>query len=515
MASGKQRKRARKVTVDLAELEVIVGATQERALTPEEHQKLEASHQLLADLLLPNFLNNEKTRSVLGDDEPADPAGEKPKRPGHGRRKREDITAAKTVEVHHPELKPGQPCPCGCGYNLYRLKRAKVFRHYVGQVPIQCTIYELEQLRSNGCDSVYSAPLPDGVGPESYDASAISMIALNKYAMGLPFYRQAILFGGLGTPIAVATQYELVASAAEKLRPVHNELIRLGAQGKIGYSDDTRAKILDFERAEGDARTGLHTTGVVSVHNDFKIALLFTGRNHAGENMGELLEQREPDLPAMIRMSDALAANFSDLESDEDVIACCMAHGRRNFVKIAEDFPEQCRHILTAIGTIYQNDRRSRELEHTAEERLKFHQKESESVMEGLKRWLEAQLSERRVEPNSKLGKAMQYLLNHWTPLTLFLRVPDAPLDNNIAERALKKVVLHRKNSLFYRTQKGARTGDLYMSLIQTCQLNDVDPFDYLTTLQRRAVDVAADPTAWLPWNYRSAAAQPAPAACG
>ena len=106
-------------------------------------------------------------------------------------------------------------------------------------------------------------------------------------------------------------------------------------------------------REEGDTRTGIHTTGIISVHEAFQIALFFTGRNHAGENMSALLKQREPDLPAMIRMSDALAANFVALESDEDVIACCITHGRRNFVKIADDFPEDCRHILTAIGTFF------------------------------------------------------------------------------------------------------------------------------------------------------------------
>jgi YD repeat-containing protein len=494
------------VKVDLAELEAIVGATQKRALTDEEHQKLEESHKLLVDLLLPDDLNNEKTRAVMGDEKP--PAEPKPKAPGHGRKKREEFGAARTVPVAHPELKAGQLCPCGCGWKLQRLKKAKVFRHFVGQVPIQVTFYELEQLRSNGCDSVYSAPLPDGVGPETYDATAVSVIALSKYGMGLPFYRQAALYGCLGTPIAVATQYELVAEAAERIRPAYNELVRLAAQGKLAHYDDTSSKILKFERDHEDRRSGIFTSGIISVHEAFQIALLFTGRDHAGENMGALLKKREPDLPAMLRMSDALSSNFAALESDEDVIACCMAHGRRNFVKIAEDFPEDCRHILTAIGTIYHNDRQCQEAGHSPDERLAHHQQNSQPILEGLKEWLERKLKDKEVEPNSKLGKAMQYLLNHWGPLTLFTRVPGAPLDNNIAERALKKVVLHRKNSLFYRTIRGARVGDLYMTIIQTCQLNGVDPYDYLTELQRHSSELAADPSAWLPWTYRNSPAE-------
>ncbi len=91
----------------------------------------------------------------------------------------------------------------------------------------------------------------------------------------------------------------------------------------------------------------------------------------------------------------------------------------------------------------------------------------------------------------------------HWTELTLFLREAGAPLDNNIVERMLKKAILHRKNSLFYKTMNGAAVGDLFMSLIHTCELNRVNPFDYLTELQRHAEQLRANPSAWMPWNYR------------
>jgi transposase len=100
------------------------------------------------------------------------------------------------------------------------------------------------------------------------------------------------------------------------------------------------------------------------------------------------------------------------------------------------------------------------------------------------------------------LGDAIRYMLNHWEPLTLFLREPGAPLENNICERALKIFILHRKNAYFYKTKNGARVGDLFMSLIHTAELNRVNPFDYLVELLRHAEDVAETPAAWLPWNY-------------
>ena len=139
----------------------------------------------------------------------------------------------------------------------------------------------------------------------------------------------------------------------------------------------------------------------------------------------------------------------------------------------------------------------------TAEERLRFHQQHSKPMMDALHDWLEAQFAERKAEPNSSLGKAITYLLRHWKALTLFLRQAGAPLDNNLCERALKRAVLHRKNALFYRTLNGAQVGDLFMSLIHTCELCDANSFDYLTELQRHAQELAANPAAWMPWNYR------------
>ena len=138
--------------------------------------------------------------------------------------------------------------------------------------------------------------------------------------------------------------------------------------------------------------------------------------------------------------------------------------------------------------------------------------------MQALHDWMARQFAERTVEPNSGLGQAITYMQNHWEKLTLFLRVPGAPLDNNLCERALKKAIRHRKNALFYRTLNGAQVGDLFMSLIHTAELHQVEPFDYLVALQRQAAAPALDPAAWMPWNYTAAladiattAADPAP----
>lgn len=87
--------------------------------------------------------------------------------------------------------------------------------------------------------------------------------------------------------------------------------------------------------------------------------------------------------------------------------------------------------------------------------------------------------------------------------MTAFLREANAPLDNNLCERALKRAVLHRKNALFYKTMNGAQAGDLFMSLIHTCELCDTNSFDYLTELQKHAPEVVAQAGRGMPWSYR------------
>jgi transposase len=342
------------------------------------------------------------------------------------------------------------------------------------------------------------------------------MIALLKYGSGLPFNRLEGLQGYLEIPLPASTQWDIVAAVATALTPAFDELIRQAAQGDVLHNDDTTVKILALmgERGrrdapvegkeEGDAaeqRTGLFTSGVVALCGGHRVALFFSGRRHAGENLAEVLKHRAAELSAPIQMCDALSRNLpGELRT---IVANCLAHARRNFVDIYERFPEQCRYLLEALAVVYRNDATARERQLSAQERLRFHQRESKPTMEQLHDWLKRQLEEKLAEPNSALGGAIRYMLNHWEKLTLFLREAGAPLDNNLCERALKKVILHRKNSLFYQTANGARVGDLFMSLIYTCQLNEVNPFDYLTRLQEHAEQAAANPQQWMPWNYR------------
>jgi hypothetical protein len=516
---GRSRKRkssSKEYNLDLAEVGRVVDVVGERPLNEDEQQLLKTCHQVLTELLVREPRNNEKQDKILEDLQKAaeaveaegadEPEQKKPRKGGNGRTPREGYSAAEDCHLGHPDLKPGDLCPCGCGYRLYLSPRSSPFRYFVGQVPIKVTFYYRDQLKSAGCDNVYTAPLPEGVGPSHYDASAVSMFILMRYGLGLPMYRQAAMLTYLGVPIAASTQFEVVAEQFETFKPIGQELVRQAAGAEVAYVDDTRMTILKQMRMHSE-RTGTFTTGIIATREAIQIALFFTGENHSGENMKLVLEHRSPDLPALIQMSDALSRNFSELDADEVIACCCNTHGRRNFVEIVKSFPQECQLVLEAIGKVYAVDKQAKDGGLDPPQRLALHQELSKPVMDELKKWLDEQFEQKKVEPNCPLGSAIKYMKNHWDKLTTFLRVAGAPLDNNIIERGLKKVVLHRKNSLFYRTAKGAAVGDLYMSIIQTCQLNKMDPFDYLNQVQRHAAAVAANPAQWLPWTYKESLA--------
>jgi transposase len=467
---------------------------------------------------LPSDASADRTSAAAAADTVSSkPPGDTPVAPGHGRNGAEAYRGVERIEVAHPSLRAGDACP-SCQEGTVYAKVPGLIVRITGQPPLTAKIYQLEKLRCHLCGQVFTAPAPAEAGNAKYDATAGSMIGLLKYGSGLPFNRLEGLQGHLEIPLPASTQWDIVAAVADQLAPAFTELMRQAAQGEVLHNDDTTVKILellgergrqqalaqaDEEGSAADQRTGLYTSGVVALREGHRVALFFSGRKHAGENLAEVLKRRAAELPPPIQMCDALSRNLpGELKT---ILANCLAHARRRFVDVYERFPDPCRYLLEALAVVYRNDATARERHLSPQARLQFHQAQSQPTMLELHAWLTRQFEEKLTEPNSALGGAIQYMLRHWETLTLFLRQAGAPLDNNVCERALKKAILHRKNALFYKTQNGARVGDLFMSLIYTCQLNDANPFDYLTQLQRQHEEVAANPEHWLPWNYQAA----------
>lgn len=533
-----------RIEVNVKELEEILARA---SLSDQDREKLGAAIETLGWLThelagkrvsvarLKKLLfgqQSEKTADVFsggatdGEDESSDSGAAKAggaqddgkkERKGHGRNGAEEYTGAERITIEHESLKPKDPCPqCDKG-KVYLLKEPAVVVRIVGQAPLMATVYERQRLRCNLCGEVFTAKAPAEVGDEKYDATSASMVALMKYGSGMPFNRLERLQGTLGVPLAASTQWDIVQHAAELIDPAHQELIRAAAQGEVLHNDDTAMKILELmgkrwrkrqakskKKGKGSSksrkeRKGVFTSGIVSVGKQ-KIALFFTGRRHAGENLRDVLSQRASELRSPNQMCDALSRNMPP--ELKVVVANCLVHGRRQFVDVAESFPAACRRALETLGEVYRNEATCRKESLSAQRRLAFHRRHSRPLMVTLLNWFRKETREKRIEPNSSLGSAVAYMKKHWWELTLFYRVAGAPLDNNRAERLLKRCILHSKNAYFYKTEHGAHVGDLFMSLISTAELSGVNPFDYLKALYENAAELSQQPHAWMPWNY-------------
>jgi hypothetical protein len=444
------------------------------------------------------------------------PTPEKKLPPGHGRHGADVYRTAQTVECRHEQLAVGERCPaCGRG-TLYRVLPGVAMR-LDGNALLSAVRYELEKLRCSACGQIFTASVPATAGTEKYTARARAVLALARYYLGVPWHRLEGFQALVGVPVPDATQWEQGEIVGDCTHPIFKWLEKEAAQGEVIFQDDTPQRVLTLiaenqqararARAQGkaktDERTGMQTTALIVQAGARRICLYYTGRRHAGENLAARLRKREPGRSKPLVMSDALSRNNAE---ETLLIRChCLAHARRQFSDVADDFPAESGIVVNALKLIYEHDAAARDHGLGAQERLAYHQEYSGPVFTTLKTWLEQHTEQRRIEPNSSLGKAIAYMLEHWRTLTQCLQEPGAPLDNNVAERALKLCIRQRKNSLFYATEHSAYIASILTSVIAPCVQAGVNALDYLVAVQEHRQEVFANPGAWLPWNYEAA----------
>jgi transposase len=442
-------------------------------------------------------------------------------RPGTGRLGAAAYAGATRVECRHEELSVGQRCPvCGQG-TLYPLPAGVEIR-IDGNALLSAMHYELEKLRCSACGEIFTAGLPEGVGDEKYSAQARAVLAVSRYYLGVPGYRLQGYQAMLGVPVPDATQWDQIEAVSDCAYKVFEQLEREAAQGELIFQDDTAVRIVSliqenrelFAQAHAQGRstprerTGMHTTALAVQVGEHTAILYYSSRRHAGENLQGLLDKREAGLEKPLAMSDALSSN--EVADESLLIRChCLAHGRRKFSDLEEVFPHECQVVLEVIRQVFDHDEQAREAQLSPEARLAYHQAQSQPLMEALKGWLDKQLDDHLVEPNSSLGKAIGYMRTHWKTLTRFLAVKGAPIDNNLAERVLKLFIRQRKNSLFYKSPHSAYIASVLTSLIATCIYGGVNAVEYLVALQEHRHEVFSTPAAWLPWAYASSRASP------
>ena len=200
-------------------------------------------------------------------------------------------------------------------------------------------------------------------------------------------------------------------------------------------------------------------------------------------------------------MCDALATNKPGRGATL-IQVYCLDHGRRQFVDIRSSYPKQCDHVIGQLARVYKVDKETKRLGMNDEERLAYHQEHSAPIIAELGKWMQKQQRQELAEENSPLGKVIDYFLKCWTEMTEFLHTPGVPLSNSECERAIKLIITHRKNSLFYKTENGARRGDVIQSLLATCQKAGINCFGYLAWLQENKPKVKAHPGQDLSWQH-------------
>lgn len=422
---------------------------------------------------------------------------------------------ANKPQIHNHALEgvnKGDQCSqCHAG-KLYKYAPAVLMR-VTGNAPLSCHKHVAQQYRCNACGEIHTAKLPehvttDGPRDQQYGYSARSVMCISKYFAGSPFYRQENINGLLGTSIAASTIFDQCEKVANALNPVFKAIKREAANASLFYLDDTTNRILEQKpvmKKSRDGRerlrSGIYTSAVLAITDDDRRLVLFqTNVGHAGEFMQEILDARDSARSPPLLMSDALSANH--VLGHEFEKSLCNAHGRRMFVELIDQSPDEVVYALEQYQHAWVNEVHCVDNALTAEQRRDYHKAHSLTHLQTLQAWCHEKLDSDAVESNSNLGKAMRYFIRHFEGLSAFCRIPYAPVDNNEIERLIKLIVRARKNSLFFKTAVGAEISDIITSMLAICNESEVNAFDYLNAVQRNQAAVKTSPEKWLPWNY-------------
>ena len=479
----------------------------------EQSQEVETIKACLEAFLPPTPSDSDDKKKNDAAPEQGRQANDDQAKPIKRRMKRRNYTAkdypnAPREAIDHEDLKAGDPCPdcASAGLKtgkLYPMEPAS-FMHWMGQLPLMLKIYLLARLRCSGCQKVFTAQCPGHTKHQKYSSSAKAMVALLKYGLGFPYYRQSRLQETLGMKLPASSLYRIVLELYQDVHPIIEAMKRHACDNaKQVMIDDTHFPILDLiyenKREPNRKRLGMRVTAMRVTDTEDRILHLFLpGRNHAGENMDLLFAKRDPKR-WLTQICDALAANQDHQVNSQ--VAHCWSHALRRFQGQARD-PDAA-YVLHQIGQLYQADERCREHGIVGRHRRNYHRVHSQPICRRLKTWINAKFHEKHIEPSSRLGSDLQYILNHWKGFTRFLDHPGIPLDNNRCEQIVKEIITQRKNSLFFKTCEGAEVGAGLTSILSTCQALGINPFEYLVDLQDQASDVAKQPEAWLPWAWQ------------
>lgn len=438
----------------------------------------------------------------------------KKNRHNHGRRGARDFLSPLHRFFAHPEIENvGKRCPECRGGGLY--PHYGQWHRYEGQPILRVLIVNYEIWRCTLCQKSYPAPiaqdiLDDGKERQSVGFTATALIVISKFFLGTPWARQERLQTMLKLPLSASTLNDWTHEFASLLLPLYDYLIRVAANSWLFGSDDTGIRILKLKseiktqrKTQKEVlRTGVHTSAVLaSIEGGTKIALFKSGILHAGEFIDEILKFRDEDFPPPIHMADGSSCNPATV--CPTIQGACNAHGRRKVEEKKDRYPEHWEIVRIAYRTVKENETAIREKGLSSEQRLAYHKEHSRPIMDKMFDWMQKELNDKNVEPNSDLGGIFQYFLSRRKALLVFTEHIGAPIDNNAVEQLIKLIALLRKNAMFFMSLIGAQDADKILTIGATAGMAGANLYDYFVCLQRYQEEMKRKPENFLPWTYQ------------
>lgn len=339
------------------------------------------------------------------------------------------------------------------------------------------------------------APVDKGLaGP-----GLLAYIVTSKFSDYLPLYRLEDIFERQGFEISRATQSVWCGDVADLAEPLYELMAERVRASHVVATDDTIMPMLAKSKT-ANARMWVYVGDEAGPYNIFDFTL-----NRGRDGPKYFLKDYRSVL-----LADAYGGYNGVVAGNGITRAGCWAHFRRKVIEAEKTAPEIARETVALVRALYEVERRTKEL--SAAERLEVRRAESSPVLSALRDrllgWKEQLL------PKHPMAEAVNYALGQWAELTVFCSDGAVPIDNNVSEREMKRVVLNRKNSLFVGNVRGGRTAAILASLTSSCRRHGIDPQLYLTQLLvNLSVARLSELPDWLPdeWKRRQAARPDSP----
>jgi transposase len=348
-------------------------------------------------------------------------------------------------------------------------------------------------------NAIKQAAIPPSIIPKGIATpSLLGQIIAGKFQYSLPLYRQETLFKQYGIELSRRTMSDWMKKCADALKPLYERLHQVLLKQSVIQADETTLNVI--KEARSKCYMWVYCTGkdAPSKHNLIPNIVLYDYQpTRSGQCAIDFLQGYDGYLNV---------DGYQAYESTQATLAGCWAHARRKFIEAEKGMPKgksgKATMAINHIKKLYAIETLAQQADN-AEGAFKIRQEQAPDVLANYKAWLEK--SAQQVPPKSLLGKAIQYNLNQWDKLTVYLTDYHVNIDNNRAERAIKPFVIGRKNWLFSNTGNGAKSSATLYSIIETAKANGLIPYDYLVRLfeelpKRKENDGIDD---LLPWNIK------------